>query len=82
MEFGYPVREFLNNEELEYFYYPESLKSEKENGSDSLRYRALSDSINHKTDRWTVKNIISEWIGEFVKAHRWKRREGYYPWNH
>ena len=67
MAYGYPVRNFLNDEELKYFYYPESLKSEKENGPDSLRYRAMSDSINHKTDRWAVKNIISEWIGEFAR---------------
>jgi hypothetical protein len=67
MTFGYPVSEFLNAEELKYFYSPESLKSEKENGPDSLRYRAMSDSVNHKTDRWAVKNIVSEWIGEFVR---------------
>lgn len=64
---GYPVRGFLNDEELEYFYYPESLKSEKENGPDSLRYKALRDSIRHKTDRWALKNTVSEWIGLFAK---------------
>lgn len=67
LAFGYSVKDFLNEEELKYFYSPESLKSEKENGPDSLRFKALSDSINHKTDRWAVKNIISEWIGEFTR---------------
>jgi hypothetical protein len=65
--FGYPVKNFLNNEELLYFYSPESLKQEKKNGPDSLKFRILSDSIDHKTDRWTYKNLVSEWIGEFSK---------------
>jgi hypothetical protein len=67
LSFGYPVNKFLNSEELLYFYSPESLKSEKENGIDSLKYKALSDSVKHKTDYWTAKNMVSEWIGEFSK---------------
>jgi hypothetical protein len=65
--FGYPVKDFLNNEELLYFYSPGSLKQEKENGPDSLKYKALSDSVKNKTDKWTIKNLISEWTGEFSK---------------
>ena len=65
--FGFPVKDFLNNEELLYFYSPESLKQEKENGADSLKYKALSDSVKNKTDKWTLKNFISEWTGEFSK---------------
>jgi hypothetical protein len=65
--FGDPVKEFLNNEELLYFYSPESLKQEKENGPDSLKYKALSDSVKNKTDKWTLKNFILEWTGEFSK---------------
>jgi hypothetical protein len=64
--FGYPVKDFLNNEELLYFYSPENLKHEKETGSDSLKYKALSDTINAKTGEWTVRCFISEWIGEFA----------------
>ena len=67
LAFGYPVRDFLNDEELLYFYSPENVKHEKENGSDSLKFRALNDSVKHKTDTWTTKNLVSEWIGEFSK---------------
>ena len=67
MSFGYPVRDFLNDEELLYFYSPENVKLEKENGPDSLGFRALSDSVSHKTETWTAKNLVSEWIGEFSK---------------
>ena len=65
--FGYPVKDYLNNEELLFFYSPESLKQEKENGPDSLKYRALSDSVKNKTDKWTIRNFISEWTGEFSR---------------
>ena len=65
LSFGYPVKNFLNSEELLYFYSPESLKHDKETGPDSLKFRALSDSVKLKTDLWSTKNIVSEWIGAF-----------------
>jgi hypothetical protein len=65
LSYGYPVKNFLNSEELLYFYSPESVRNEKENGPDSLKYKALSDSVKHKTDKWTGRNLVSEWIGEF-----------------
>jgi hypothetical protein len=67
LSFGYPVRDFLNNEELLYFYSPENVKHDKETGPDSLKFKALSDSVKHKTDTWSTKNIVSGWIEEFSK---------------
>ena len=67
LSFGYPVKDFLNREELQYFYSPENLKHNKEKSADSLKFRALSDSVKHKTEKWTEKNLVSEWIGEFSK---------------
>jgi hypothetical protein len=67
LSFGYPVKDFLNNEELIYFYSPEDLKNTKESGPDSLKYRTLRDSVKYKTDKWTERNLVSEWIGEFSK---------------
>lgn len=80
LSFGYPVKNFLNNEELLYFYSPENLKHDKETGPDSLKFRALSDSVKLKTDLWSTKNIVSEWIGVFsnliaVKAGKDMTRE-------
>lgn len=72
LTFGYPVNLFLNSEELLYFYFPESLKNDKESGSDSLKYKALSDSVKLKTDKWTAKNMVSEWIGEFSELTKEK----------
>jgi hypothetical protein len=67
LSFGYPVKDFLNKEELQYFYSPEELKSSKENGPDSLKYKALSESVRQNSDKWTERNLVSEWIGEFSR---------------
>jgi hypothetical protein len=65
--YGYPVKDFLNPEELAYFYSPENMKQERENGADSTKYKALNDSVTKKTEYWGAKNFVSEWIGEFSK---------------
>jgi hypothetical protein len=67
LSFGYPLKDFLNNEELLYFYSPENLKHYKETGPDSLKFKALSDSVKYKTGTWATKNFVSEWIGKFLK---------------
>jgi hypothetical protein len=66
MKYGYPVADFLNRDELQWFYTPENLNSEKKNGSDSLKYRAFSDTVDKKLEKWYLKSIVSEWIGEFT----------------
>jgi hypothetical protein len=67
MSNGYPIRNFLNQEELNYFYSPESVNSEKLKSADSLKYEAIGDSVNTKTDKWFIKSLISEWIWEFSR---------------
>lgn len=64
---GYLLKDFLNQEELNHFYSPDYLKYNREHGPDSLRYKALADSIEIKTNKWTMKNIISMWTKEFYK---------------
>jgi hypothetical protein len=65
LKFGYPVSDFLNKEELNFYYSPGKLNDEKLMGADSLKYKALKDTIDKKKDRWTYKSLVSEWIGEF-----------------
>ncbi len=67
LDYGYPLSNFLNSEEIHFFYSPDNLKEEKEHGPDSLKYKSLNDSIKVKTDEWSMKNLVSEWIGEFAK---------------
>ena len=66
MLYGYPVSEFLNSEELQWFYSPENINDGKRDGPDSLKYKALSDTVNKKVDDWTIRSIVSEWIGTFA----------------
>ena len=66
MLYGYPVDQFLNQDELKWFYSPGKVNDEKKNGPDSLKFKAFSDTIDKKTEKWTLKNLVSEWIGEFT----------------
>ncbi len=63
---GYPVTEFLNGEELKWFYSPDDVIHEKLNGPDSLKFKAINDSVSKKKDKWELKCLISEWIAPFV----------------
>ena len=67
MSFGYPVSNFLSEDELNWFYSPASLTDEKLNGADSLKFRAFSDTVDKKIEKWYLKNLVSEWIGEFTR---------------
>jgi len=67
LENGYPASDFLNEEELKWFFSPDYLTEEKKNGPDSLTYRALDDTLSKKTDYWILKCMVSEWSAEFVK---------------
>jgi len=67
MSDGYPLSDFLNQEELQWFYSPENITDEKESGPDSLKYRAFSDTVDAKSEKCIVKNLASEWIREFTK---------------
>ncbi len=65
MSNGYPVSDFLNEEELDWFYSPENVTIDKLSGPDSSKYIALSDTVDAKTDRWIYKSLVSEWIAKF-----------------
>jgi hypothetical protein len=75
LEYGYPVTDFLNQEELGWFYSPGIVNDEKKNGPDSLKYRALNDTINKKTDRWASMSLVSEWINTFSQLSEGKTDE-------
>jgi hypothetical protein len=69
---GYPVKDFLDGEELRWFYSPDRLRLDKEAGPDSLKYRFLNDSVNKKVNRWTLSNYTSGCIMEFARLTRGK----------
>jgi hypothetical protein len=65
MSGGYPLKDFLNDSELYYFYAPEDLKYSKLQGPDSLKYKMLADTIDKKTSDWNLKNLAAVWVKEF-----------------
>lgn len=75
LQYGFPVKDYLNEEELQFFYYPESLSEERLNGPDSLKYKAMSDTIDQKSERWLFHSLVSEWIGRFGQLTRNKGEE-------
>ena len=64
---GYPLSDFLNEEELQWFYSPDAITEEKRNGPDSLKFKTLDDTISKKTDYWILKCMASEWSAEFAR---------------
>jgi hypothetical protein len=65
LEFGYPLSEFMNEEGLEFFYSPESIKEVYQNGPDSSKFRAFGVLQDSLIDLWLTKSLVSEWIGKF-----------------
>ena len=65
MEEGYPLRDFLNTDELLFFYSPENLKESMKDGTDSLKFRTLNDSVDIKIENWSTRNLVAGWISEF-----------------
>ncbi len=67
MSEGYLLSDFLNADELLYFYSPENLQESMKNGTDSLMYRSLNDSVDMKVENWSARNLAAGWISEFSK---------------
>jgi hypothetical protein len=72
MSNGYPISDFLNEEELDWFYSPENVAIDKLAGTDSLKYKALSDTVDAKADKWMFKSFVSEWIAKFKELAQGK----------
>ncbi|MBW6501793.1 MAG: hypothetical protein K0B05_10410 [Bacteroidales bacterium] len=64
---AYPVSDFLDQEELQWFYSPQYITDEKQNGPDSLKFRALKDTVEIKTEKWVISCLASQWVNEFNK---------------
>jgi hypothetical protein len=76
MSSGYPLSDFLASDELTFFYSPESIAGEKMKGADSIKYKAMKDTINIKVDKWAFNCVVSGWIDEFSKLTEGKTASG------
>jgi hypothetical protein len=59
---GFPLKDFLSTEELEFITLPESVSDELLAGADSIRYANLSDKVDSITDIWLNQSLISSWF--------------------
>lgn len=73
-KFGYPVSDFLNEEELLWFYNEDKVGLMNqgffkpifnEGKIDSVKYNEMDSLVKAKTEEWSFRNIISEWSGTF-----------------
>jgi len=64
---GYPLSRFMEKSESEFFYSPESLKEKLLKGPDSLRYKAIEESVNSKTTEWIIRSFVAEWSELFSR---------------
>ncbi len=67
---GYPLKDFLDQEEIEWFYSPVYMREQKLNGQDSVKYKDLDKNFEAKKERWMSKSIVSEWMYEFTELAR------------
>ena len=60
-----PASDFLSEKELKFFYLPGNVKTELKNGTDSLKYKALSDTVDMKSEIWLWTGFVRQWIEIF-----------------
>jgi hypothetical protein len=65
LKYGYPIKNYLNKEQLDFFYLPTGISEEKLSGPDSTKFKASNDTIEKKAETWLWSSLISEWIEEF-----------------
>ncbi|MFZ5941830.1 MAG: hypothetical protein ACOYXB_14770 [Bacteroidota bacterium] len=56
-----PVEDFLTEEQLRFYYYPEEVRHTLLNGSDSLTYRKLESETDSCSERWIWSVFYREW---------------------
>ena len=76
IERGFPITDFLSKEELHWFLSPDKFTSQKKNGPDSLKYKAFSDTVEKKAEKWLYKSLVSELIFEFERLTKGKDDSG------
>ncbi len=60
-----PASDFLSEEELAFYYLPDKVKADLKNGSDSLRYKALSDTVEAKSEVWMWTGMVRQYMEIF-----------------
>jgi hypothetical protein len=67
MTYGEPINNYLNSEELRFFFSSYDMQEDLQHGPDSLKYKVLNDSVRHKSEIWLSNASTREWIGNFSR---------------
>jgi hypothetical protein len=67
IEISCPISDFLNPDELKFFYLPENVQHSLENGDDSTQTKELNKSIEKKTEQWYVTCFVRQSLNNFMK---------------
>jgi hypothetical protein len=59
---GYPITDYLTEEEMTFRNLPKEISDELGMGPDSLEYRNMIDSVQLHTEQWMMRSLISEFI--------------------
>jgi len=62
---GYPPEDFFDNEYLELFYMPEKIYNDYRYGPDSLKYKAMNDTLEERKELWIGRSLVRDAILEF-----------------
>lgn len=61
---GYPPEDFFGEEYLDLFYMPEKIFNDFRYGEDSLRYKAMVDTLEEKKEIWFGRSLVKAAITE------------------
>lgn len=57
--------DFLTEEEMKFVYVPQSIKDELTKSEDSIQFKQLFDSIEHKSEEWMWTSLFRKWMDIF-----------------
>jgi hypothetical protein len=61
MPYGYPIKDFLSKEEVEFLMLPNSVARDLKEGADSSYYTTLGDSVDAHVELWLVRGLVNSW---------------------
>lgn len=63
------AEECMNQEELKYFYMPQSMIDSLKEGPDSLKYQEIEKKTKAKEDEYCAKAIVNEWLAHYYQIN-------------
>lgn len=64
---GLKVEDYMNREELDYFYMPPSMTDSLLKSADSLMYRQLEKRVDSAGEIYLLSTLVEEWVAGYLK---------------